>query len=339
MRSSPAPTRRAPRLIPPASTARLNRPAAILPNEPHLSLPLPATFRQPAAPPIPPASAAPAVASEPPPWTWAWTRWESGEGPTFFWICLIHGLALLGVGLFPLPGWGIVAAAYAIFWLGGLGTTVAYHRALAHHAVKLHRALEIPLVFFAFLNGSGAPASWTANHRLHHAKADTLGDISSPRLGGFWWSHLRWLWQAPQSPVSKWAPDLDTGFYRMFARYQIPLLAASLLCGAPFGWAAFFWLGPIRLTFALHAQCVTNSLAHMKKGAALGEDSAVNRWWLGPLQALQGENWHGNHHAVPWSARLGWNWRQIDIGWLVIVAAEKLGLATKVRRPSDIPAR
>lgn len=274
----------------------------------------------------------PTVAEEEP-WKWPWTRWVKGEAPTFFWVVGIHALTLLGVILFPTPGWKLAGLAYGIFWLGGLGTTVAYHRALAHRAVKLHPIVQFPLIFFAQFNGSGTPATWSANHRLHHAKSDTPGDISSPKLGGFWWSHLRWLWQVPQTPVAKWAPDLDRGLYRFFTKWQIPLLAVSLLFGAIWGWETFFWLGPIRLAFALNAQCVTNSLAHMKRGAKMGEDSAVNCWWLAPIQALQGENWHGNHHAVPYSARLGWNWKQIDIGWWVIVACEKLGLASNVRRP------
>jgi fatty-acid desaturase len=272
------------------------------------------------------------------PWRLPWTRWARGEGWTFFWICLIHGLAATGLVLYPTPGWGTVAAAYGLFWLGGLGTTVAYHRVLAHRAARLHPIVEFPLIFFAFLNGSGTPATWTANHRLHHAKADTTGDISSPRLGGFWWSHLRWLWQSPQTSVDKWAPDLDKSRYRVFTRYQIPMLGLSLGFGALFGAPQFFWLGAIRLVFALHAQCVTNSLAHMKRGAKAGEDSSVNLPWLAPAQAFQGENWHGNHHAQPGSARLGWTWKQIDLGWWFLVACEKLGLATQVRRPKFAPA-
>jgi fatty-acid desaturase len=274
-----------------------------------------------------------APAAEPPAWTWRWSRWSKGEGKTFLWVCVIHGLALLGIGLFPSPGWALVGVAYLVFWLGAMGTTVAYHRALAHHAVKLHPVLEYPLVVLALLNGSGAPSSWCANHRLHHAHADSEGDISSPRLGGFWWAHLRWLWQAPSSPIGKWAPDLDRGFYRGLLRLQVPLLAVSLFCGLPFGWAAFFWMGPIRLAFALHAQCITNSLSHLRRGALASEDSSSNHWWLAPFQALQGENWHANHHAIPWSARLGWNWRQVDLGWVLILAAERIGLAKNVRRP------
>ena len=60
--------------------------------------------------------------------------------------------------------------------------------------------------------------------------------------------------------------------------------------------------------------------------------------WLGFVQAFQGENWHGNHHANPASARLGFTWWQVDVGWYTIVALEKLGLATNVRRPRHLGA-
>jgi len=267
------------------------------------------------------------------PWTWSWLRWQPGEGWTLFWIALIHVFAALGLVLFPLPGWGLFAGAYALMWLGGIGTTVGYHRALAHRSLRMHRSVEFTLITLAIFNGSGSPATWTANHRLHHARADKEGDISSPRVGGFWWSHLRWLWQADQGKVPRWAPDLDTPFYRFWTRWQILILAVSFFVGLPFGWAAFFWLGAIRLTFSLHAQCFVNSIAHMRRGISAGEDSSQNLFWLAPLHSFQGENWHGNHHARPGSARLGWTWKQIDIGWWAIVFLEKLRLVDEVQRP------
>ena len=49
-----------------------------------------------------------------------------------------------------------------------------------------------------------------------------------------------------------------------------------------------------------------------------------------------GENWHQNHHDRPGSARLGWTPLQIDTGWYAILLLEKLGLATNVRRPSQV---
>ena len=47
------------------------------------------------------------------------------------------------------------------------------------------------------------------------------------------------------------------------------------------------------------------------------------------MQFTIGESWHRNHHALPGCAQLGWNWWQPDTGFLVIIALEKLGLATK----------
>src|SRR5687768_2507135 len=126
-----------------------------------------------------------------PPWEWHWTRWRAGEGATFFWIVWIHIWAIAGVILTPIPGWPVFIIAMTMMWIGGLGTTIGYHRALAHKSVKLHPAVEFVLTVFAIFNGSGTPATWTANHRLHHAKVETREDISSPRIGGFWWSHLR----------------------------------------------------------------------------------------------------------------------------------------------------
>jgi stearoyl-CoA desaturase (delta-9 desaturase) len=246
---------------------------------------------------------------------------------------LIHVTAAVGLVICPLPGWPVFLMAYALTWLGGVGTTVGYHRALAHRALQLHPVVQGIFVFFAMYNGSGAPLSWTANHRLHHAAADTPEDISSPQIGGFWWAHLRWLWQAKRASPARYCPELDTAFFRAWQALQIPLLAVSFFGGLAFGLTAFFWLGAIRLVFALHAQCFVNSISHLQPGARPGEDSSRNVGWLAFWHCFQGENWHRNHHARPGSARFGWTPLQLDLGWWVIVGLERVGLATEVRRP------
>lgn len=122
----------------------------------------------------------PVVSSSPaarPPWTWPWWRPVAGQYITFFWVVLIHMTAIVGLVLYPLPGWPLFLTAVALTWLGGLGTTVCYHRAQAHRALRLHPAVRDILTFFALINSSGAPQCWTANHRLHHATADTVDDI------------------------------------------------------------------------------------------------------------------------------------------------------------------
>jgi sn-1 stearoyl-lipid 9-desaturase len=267
------------------------------------------------------------------PWKMPWWRPTRGDGPTFGWMIMIHVGALAALVLAPLPGWPIFLGACALHFLGGLGTTVCYHRAIAHKSVKLHPIVQGVLTFFAMINGSGSPLSWAAYHRLHHAKSDTPDDISSPRVGGFWWSHLRWLWQAGPPPVRKYCRDIDTPGYRRWTRIQIPLLALSFFGGLPLGLAAFLWLGPLRITFALHAQCFVNSVCHLRPDAGPDEATARNVPWLALMHFFQGENWHRNHHDRPGSARLGWTRGELDVGWVTILLLERLGLAWDVRRP------
>jgi fatty-acid desaturase len=271
------------------------------------------------------------------PWKQPWWRAASGDSPVLLWVIFIHLAAAVGIVLTPLPGWRVLACAAAFYFLGGLGTTVGFHRALAHKSVRLHPVVRHLLTLFAMLNGSGSPLSWVAYHRLHHAKSDTPDDISSPRVGGFWWSHLRWLWQAGPPPIQKYCRDIDTSEYRIWTRLQMPLAVVALFMGAPFGLAAFFWLGPIRLVLALHAQCCVNSVCHLRPNAPPGANTASNIGWLSILHLGQGENWHRNHHDRPGSARIGWGPAQIDLGWVSILLLERLGLASDVRCPNQAP--
>jgi stearoyl-CoA desaturase (delta-9 desaturase) len=267
------------------------------------------------------------------PWTLPWWKTEGENFWVLVYIFMVHVLSIVGLVLFTIPGWPVFLSALAVAALGGLGTTVGYHRALAHRAVKLNPVVEQFLILCAVFNGSGAPSTWIANHRNHHANSDTVDDVSSPRHGGFWWAHLRWLYQWEASSMQKWCPDLIQKKYMFWARIQIPIVAVSLVFGYfLFGWAGFFWLGPMRLLYCLHMQCFVNSLLHLKPGLPDGIDSSQNIWWLGPLQVTAwGENWHGNHHAYPASASFSRHWWQIDIGWYVIRGLRAMGLASSVR--------
>jgi fatty-acid desaturase len=274
------------------------------------------------------------------PWTRPWWQFSKGNGPTFFYIILIHVLGIVGFILFPIPDWQVLVSALIMTAIGGVGTTVCYHRCLSHRALRLNPVIENLLIFFTIFNASGEPMTWVANHRQHHAKADTAEDVSSPRHGGFWWAHIKWVYQWSGSEVRRWCPDMDKPRYRTWKRLQIPIIAVSLFSGLVFGWQAFFWIGAIRLVYALHFQMFVNSLLHMTPGLPEGVDSSRNIWWLGPLQlGAWGENWHKNHHSEANVARFSRRWWQIDMGWYVIRLLKVLRLAKDVRMPREVFSR
>jgi stearoyl-CoA desaturase (delta-9 desaturase) len=271
-----------------------------------------------------------------PPWKRPWWQYSEKNGSVLFYIISIHVLAVIGLVMFPFPSWWVLVAVAAAAVVGGIGTSVCYHRSLAHRSLRLNRVVENLLIFFTVANGSGEPMTWVANHRNHHATADTVQDVSSPRHGGFWWAHIRWVYQWSGSEVRRWCPDLDKPRYRMWRRLQIPIVTLSVSSWLVLGWEAFFWIGAIRLVYALHLQMAVNSLLHMTPGLAEGVDSSRNIWWLGPLQfGAWGENWHRNHHADANAARFGRTWWQIDVGWYVVCGLKALGLASHIRPPKD----
>jgi stearoyl-CoA desaturase (delta-9 desaturase) len=44
-----------------------------------------------------------------------------------------------------------------------------------------------------------------------------------------------------------------------------------------------------------------------------------------------GEGFHNNHHANPGSARMGEAWYELDLGYILILGLERLGLVWDVR--------
>lgn len=274
------------------------------------------------------------------PWEQPWWHVARGQTPVFVHLVAIHVLAAVGIALHPIPGWPVFLLTLALIALGGLGTTVCYHRALAHRSVRLNAVVEQILIFAAVFNGSGSPRQWVANHRRHHATSDTPSDISSPRQGGFWWAHIFWLYQIPDSDPARWNADMSKPRYDAWTMLQIPTVLLSVCAGLLLGWEGFFWLGAIRLVYSLHLQCLVNSLTHLGQEAKDDHDSSINVWWLGPFQLTAwGENWHRNHHSEPGSARFGRAWWQTDVGWYAIRALAKVGLATIVRSGVSGPDR
>ena len=203
--------------------------------------------------------------------------------------------------------------------------------------MKLHPVVRNVMTFSSrVINGSGSPLSWAAYHRLHHAKSDTPEDISSP-------GRRRLLVVAPALAVAGGlGADLQvlqvtstspsTGIW---TRIQVPLALLSFFCGLPFGLAALLWLGPIRLTFALHAQCFVNSVSHMRGGGGPRRGTAKNVPWLALMHFGAGRELAPEPPRPPriGAPRLERRCR-IDTGWYAILLFEELRASRRnVRRP------
>src|SRR5690349_6429177 len=71
-----------------------------------------------------------------------WDRpiWKptKGKGAIFFYLVLIHVVAVIGLILFPIPSLPVAVSSLILVALGGLGTTVCYHRTLSHRTLRLN---------------------------------------------------------------------------------------------------------------------------------------------------------------------------------------------------------
>ena len=66
------------------------------------------------------------------PWNAPWWRATRGDRKVLLWVILIHLGACVGLALTPCPSWRVLGCAASLYFLGGLGTTVCFHRAIAH---------------------------------------------------------------------------------------------------------------------------------------------------------------------------------------------------------------
>jgi fatty-acid desaturase len=72
------------------------------------------------------------------PWERPFWKPLPAKTPIFVYLVLVHVLAVVGLFLFPLPDQRVLIANLVLTCLGGLGTTVCYHRLLAHRTFKLN---------------------------------------------------------------------------------------------------------------------------------------------------------------------------------------------------------
>ena len=265
-----------------------------------------------------------------------------------------------GVALAVWSFWGrgvhvaALAIAGAFYVITGLGISVGFHRLFTHRSFTAVRPLRVALAVAGSMAVEGSVISWTATHRRHHAFADEYGDPHSPHLAlapglrgvalGLWHAHMGWLFDAQKSDATEWVPDLlgepaIARVDRLFPLLSLLTFVLPALIGLVVtrSWSgmlwAFVWGSLVRIFLLHHVTWSINSVCHFYgREAYRAHDESRNVW---PLSFVSfGEAWHNNHHAFPWSARLGLRAWEVDPGWYALRLFRGLRMVSHVKVPT-----
>jgi stearoyl-CoA desaturase (delta-9 desaturase) len=246
-----------------------------------------------------------------------------------------------------------LAVAAGMYVLTGHGLSVGFHRMLTHRSFRPHRALKIALAIAGSMAAEGSAFTWAAQHRRHHAYADTPQDPHSPwrygsgfcpQLRGLWHAQVGWFFETNPSQPERWIPDLlaDSDL-QIISRTATLWVLLSLALPTALGWlltgtltgalATLLWAGGVRIFLLHHVTWAVNSVGHMFGDRPFRtRDSSTN---FAPLALLSfGDAWHNAHHAYPRLARHGIDPGQIDTSARLIRAFERLHWASEVNWPS-----
>lgn len=244
-----------------------------------------------------------------------------------------HALAIYAVAICP-------PTLEGICWAGGvayfrwLGFSCAVHRYFAHRVCRTSRWFQFVLGVWGTLTMARSPIKFASGHRHHHLYSDKKGDLHSPRHGGVVGAYIGWV-------VSKRYDENLLGHVGDLLRYPelvwlnrlyfLPNLALFYLLYLAGSSVAVTYGGLVSVIVTWHMAFSATVLFHyIGRPSYLTGDESKNSVIFGLLMC--GEGWHNNHHANPRSARLGHEWWQLDLGYLVFCGLEKVGLVWNLNR-------
>jgi stearoyl-CoA desaturase (delta-9 desaturase) len=251
---------------------------------------------------------------------------------------------MLFSGQLDLPWWGLVAIALGLTHITIASVTIFLHRHQAHRALDLHPIASHFFRFWLWLTTGMVTKEWTAIHRKHHAKCETVDDPHSPQVLGInsvlWGGVFLYVKESyNRDTIERYGhgtPDdyMERNLYSAHAILGLTLMGALnvflfgvvpglLILVTQIVWIPFWAAG------------VINGVGHWFGYRNFdAEDASTNIVPWGIL--IGGEELHNNHHSHATSAKLSSKWYEFDIGWMYICLLEKAGLAT-VKKVAPTP--
>ena len=248
-------------------------------------------------------------------------------------------LNLLAYGLLQeLPWWGYLLILLALTQLTIISVTVYLHRCQAHRSLELSPLVSHVFRLWLWLTTGQVTKEWTAIHRKHHAKVESVEDPHSPVAKGIKEVLLRGaeLYRAEAKNLEtmerygQGTPDdwIERHLYTKHSALGVVLmLLTDIACFGMVGvamwavqmaWIPFFAAG------------IINGVGHYWGYRNFeSKDSSRNVVPFGIF--LGGEELHNNHHAFATSAKLSAKWWEFDSGWGVIRFLQLFRLAVPKR--------
>ncbi len=227
------------------------------------------------------------------------------------------------------------------------GHSVGMHRLLIHKSFWTPKWLERTLIYLGTLVGMAGPFGMIAAHDIRDwaQRQTACHDLYAHRRSFFldaWWQ-MHCIVDLDHPPKFVIEPEIaDDRFYQVIEKYwMLQQLPWAILFFAVGGLPWVIWGIALRVTVSLTGHWLIGHFAHRHGQRSWVVDGVAVQGYNIPYVSLLtfGENWHGNHHAFPGSARLGVEEGQLDVGWWFIKALEFVGLAHDVKGPLQVGQR
>jgi stearoyl-CoA desaturase (Delta-9 desaturase) len=227
------------------------------------------------------------------------------------------------------------------------GHSVGMHRRLIHDSFQCPLWLEHVLVYLGVLVGMAGPIGMIRIHDLRDwaQRQPDCHDFFAHR-GGFWrdgWRQLHCELRLDRPPVFRLEPRVAGDRVHAFLErtWMAQQLPWALLFAAVGGMPWLIWGICARIAVCVTGHWLVGHFAHREGGQTWRVEGACVQGYDVAAAGLisMGESWHNNHHAFPGSARLGLEPGQADLGWVLLLALERLGLAWGFVLPEHLPHR
>jgi stearoyl-CoA desaturase (delta-9 desaturase) len=270
-------------------------------------------------------------------------RWKPAKS---LWMSAMTLTALIGGPLF--FTWGALALFLATTAVTiCLGHSIGLHRGFIHRAYDCPRWVERLFVYLGTVVGMAGPFGMMRQHEIRDwaQRKPHCHPYLAQRA-----SILRdYVWQLHCDLRLAHPPELklerrvaEDPFYRFIERtWMAQQLPWAVLFFALGGVPWLVWGIAVRVTASVTGHWLVGYFAHNHGPRTWHLEGAGVQGYNVPYCGIitMGEAWHNNHHAFPASARLGLQAGEIDPGWWVLVALERLGLVSNLKTPEMLPHR